>query len=159
MDLQKALEPVLHSLGLPRAAPFAPAYPADVYLKLIDAAARTGWPNLPFDEAHFELGKVFMRGLETTFMGRAVLALMRVAGPRRSLERVARSFRTANNYTQATTEALEKRRFRVTCECVHRTGFYRGILHQGLEVSGAQNVEISLERYENEQAIYDIRWR
>ena len=84
---------------------------------------------------------------------------MRVVGPRRTLERMAQNFRTANNYTQAELAHLAPGHSQLRLSRVHYHDFYRGLLEAGLEASGAQSAQVALAGREGDWAVFDVRWR
>lgn len=57
-------------------------------------------------ERHFKLGRRMVDSCEDTMVARAVLAIIRIIGPKRALERMARNLRTTNNDTESRFETL-----------------------------------------------------
>src|SRR4051812_20864720 len=53
------------------------------------------------EEAQFRLGELMIDGYRETFLGRAVLGMSRMLGPRRTLARSTQNFRSGNNYTES----------------------------------------------------------
>ena len=72
-------------------------------------------------------------------VGTALIGLLRVLGPRRTLERTTRNIRSANNYTEATLEAVAPNHYRVRVNYVVRPGFYAGIIEQCCRAGGAKD--------------------
>ena len=67
---------------------------------------------------------MFWSGYEKTLVGSALTAMLRVLGPKRTLERMTRNFRTANNYTEVTVEALAEKEPRAAYDLGLR--YFRG---------------------------------
>ncbi len=110
-----ALEGVLRSFG-PRLTPelragakalgidfehLLPAYPMEKWEQLVRLVAASLFPGLPEEQQWERMGFEFMEGYLQTLLGRAALAIGRVIGPRRTMERMGRNFRTAGNYLHA----------------------------------------------------------
>ncbi len=86
--------------GVDLSKPLEPAYPAHVLVDCLTVAAQTLYPNQTLERGINTLGHVFFRSYVDTFMGRAMLSVLRMVGPRRTLERMQRNFRTGNNYIE-----------------------------------------------------------
>ncbi len=118
------------------------------------------------------MGRTFMHGYVQTLIGRAALTMGRVLGPRRTLERMARNFRTAANYIECEAKVIgpqevelftymrapyvESWRGRSSITLDYR----HGVLEGTLEVLGAKNprVEIIERDLEAQSARYRARW-
>lgn len=83
-----------------------PAYSLDVFERAMRRAGEAIYPDLPLSERWRRMGREFVEGYVQTMMGTAVMAMARVLGPRRTLERVVRTFRTGSNYLGAETTGL-----------------------------------------------------
>jgi uncharacterized protein (TIGR02265 family) len=92
---------------------FAAGYPVQVWLDLLDACAASRFAHLPELERFTEVGRLFFLGFEKTLMGSALMGLLKVIGPRRTLDRLTRNFRTANSFTVGTLESLAPNHHRV----------------------------------------------
>ena len=77
-----------------------PAYPSSVLPACIVLTAQTLYPTEPLEQALKVIGRTFFLGFIDTLLGRAMLGLLRIIGPRRSLERMQRNFRTGSNYIE-----------------------------------------------------------
>lgn len=136
----------------------AVAYPADQYSALIAKLAEARFPNAGPDERFLLLGRAFMEGYQQTLMGRALLKLLSVLGPRRVLMQTTRSFRSGNNYARATVEEVAPRHFRMVVAPVNHPGWHVGIVTTGLQHAGAKNVRMDLASHQGDEATFDIRW-
>jgi uncharacterized protein (TIGR02265 family) len=81
-----------------------PAYPVATWAAAMKVAAEAAFPQCSPNEARFELGRHMLVGLDATLVGKALLALARAIGPRRTLERMTRNNRTSNNYINTVLE-------------------------------------------------------
>jgi uncharacterized protein (TIGR02265 family) len=92
-----------------------------------------------------------------TLVGKALLTAMKVIGPRRMLERMARNLRTANNYTET---KLTSRAdvHELWCSRVASTSFYCGMLQRGVEVAGGADVLVEATAHDQSGATFVVRW-
>jgi uncharacterized protein (TIGR02265 family) len=150
----------LDALGIDLSKPLLPAYSVDTYAKLIDFIIQQRFPNLPPDEAHFELGRAFLQAYTQTLLGRALKGLMRTLGPRRALDRTSRNFRTANNYTDTRLRQLGPTRYELWFNFALRPGYYRGIVYATLELSGAKQPAVQPQASsESEGVTFLVTWQ
>jgi uncharacterized protein (TIGR02265 family) len=150
----------LDGLGIDLSKPLLPAYPIETYSALIGFIARLRWPSLPSEEGDFEVGRAFIEAYTTqTLLGRALKKLLRVIGPYRALERMSRTFRTANNYTQTRLQPLGPTRYELWFNYVIRPGYFRGMVHETLTLSGARQVEVKLATMQDHEATFHVSWQ
>lgn len=116
-----------------------PAIPLSTWTPFMKAAAVFTWPHESVDEAMRLLGLHFIRGWKNTAIGSATSMMLRVVGPRRTLTRLDRAFRTSDNFTHAVTELVGANEALVTINEVQGfPTYWIGILQGGLEVLGRQ---------------------
>lgn len=136
-----------------------PAYTLDAWMTFLRIAAEEIHPREPLEAAAFKLGQAYMEGFRETMLGRAVLSLMRVLGPRRALARATQSFRSSNNYTETRLTELGPRHFELWLNEVGTLPtFTAGLIHGGLKVSGARDIRIDLDGYDGHACTYRIQW-
>ncbi|XXF77201.1 DUF2378 family protein [Myxococcaceae bacterium GXIMD 01537] len=148
----------LRKVGIDPVAPLSVAYPLEVWLEALRVASETLAPTSPLDEGAALVGRRFVEGYGATLIGSALLASVRLLGPRRMLERMTRNLRTGSNYLEAELTQIGPTRYTLTCRPVVVEGFYRGLVTSGLELSGARDPSVQLLRNAGEVAVYDISW-
>jgi uncharacterized protein (TIGR02265 family) len=149
----------LDALGIDLSKPLLPAYPAATHSALIDFVARQRFPDLPQEQAEFELGRVFIHTYTQTLMGRAIRGLVWTIGPHRALERMTRTFRTANNFTDTRLQRLKPTSYELWFNFVNRPHYYRGIVHQTLVFGGVKELEVKLALRQGDEATYQVTWQ
>lgn len=137
---------------------FQAAYPLAQYTDLVDACGASRFAHLEPLERFTEVGRLFMVGYEKTLVGQALIAVLKVLGPRRMLERMTRNFRTANNYTEVTVETVSPTEHIVRITHVTRPGLFIGLLEKGLTYAGAKNLSVKLIDHHDKVARYGVRW-
>lgn len=137
---------------------FAAAYPLAAYTEILDACGASRFPDAAPLERFTEVGRLFFSGYERTLVGTALVALLRVLGPRRTLHRMTRNFRTANNYTEMTVEEFAPNHHLVRVNYVVRPGFFLGIIESGCLRAGAKELSVRLISQEGESPVYEVKW-
>jgi uncharacterized protein (TIGR02265 family) len=129
-----------------------------VWSQATRVGAKVLCPDAPVEVGLFELGKRFVVGFEDTLLGRGTIALARVLGPRRSLQRMTANFRNGNNYTETRLVELGPNRYEMWVSNVVVPEFIRGMILAGLEVSGARHPRVETASFDEEGTTYRISW-
>jgi uncharacterized protein (TIGR02265 family) len=137
---------------------FQAAYPLIQYTDLLDACGVGRFGHLEPLQRFTEVGRLFMVGYKKTLVGQALIAVLRVLGPRRMLDRMTRNFRTANNYTEVTLEPVSPTQHVLRITHVTRPGLFIGLLEKGLTYAGAKGLSVTLLEHQEKVARYEIRW-
>jgi len=150
----------LDALGIDLSKPLLPAYPVDIYSALIGFIAHQHWPDLPPAEADFEVGRAFISAYSTqTMMGRALKGVTRVIGPHRTVERMSRSFRTANNFTETRLKRLGPTHYELWFNFTTRPGYFRGMVHGAVGLCGVEQIEVKLVATQGHEVTYHVSWK
>ena len=140
----------LLALGVDVSRPLVSAYPLAALLGTLKLCAELRYPELPREEARFQLGLRTLEGFGSTPMGKALFGMARMWGARRMLGHMTRVFQTGINFARARSAELPNGDVEVTVEVLpeyrgsihHRPGldpyFIRGIITQLMEVCGAR---------------------
>ena len=135
-----------------------PAIPIETWSPLLVEAAVFTWPAESKEEAMRLLGLHFIRGWKNTVIGSAAAMMLKVLGPRRTLTRLDRAFRTSDNFSTATTELVGSNEALVTIgECLGYPSHWVGILQGGLEVLGREG-SVTVQEVKLPQAILRVTW-
>jgi len=150
----------LRQAGLDVDQKLKPAYPFKSWMTFIRIAAEELFPGVPLPEGTFKLGEAHIEGFRETMLGRAVLSLLRVLGPRRALNRATQNFRSGNNYTESRLTELGPGRFELWMnEVGDFPSFTAGIIHAGLTIAGAKELQVEPSGYDGHACTYRISWR
>ncbi|PTL79111.1 DUF2378 family protein [Vitiosangium sp. GDMCC 1.1324] len=149
----------LRQVGLDLDQKLRPAYPFDAWMQFLRITAEELYPGEPLETGAFKIGEACIDGFRETMLGRAVLSLLRVLGPRRALMRATQNFRAGNNYTESRLKELSPRQFELWMnEVGSLPSFTAGILHAGLRTAGADNIRIDMTGYDGHACTYCISW-
>lgn len=111
------------------------------------------------DERFRALGRAVLQRYEETLMGKPVVGLMRLLGPKRILQRVNSTLRSGNNYIVANLKPTGERSYEGDVnECNGNPHYVAGVIEQGLIISGATNVRVEVKDFDGHRATYLIAW-
>jgi uncharacterized protein (TIGR02265 family) len=145
-------------IGIPLRGKLQPAYPREVWLKAGQLASQLLSPHLPADQQKVVLGRRFVHGFGETIVGKALLAAMRVLGPKRALLRLERSLRTGNNYSTVTLRELGEGQLELEVSDAPFPEYYQGMVEASLELTGCKSWEVKLLKRVGNETTYSIRF-
>jgi uncharacterized protein (TIGR02265 family) len=140
----------LLALGVDISRPLLSAYPLVTLLGTLKLCAELHYPELPREEARYQLGLRTLEGFGSTPMGKALFGMARTWGARRMLGHMTRVLQTGINFARSRSRDLPNGDVDVTVEVLsefresitHRPGvdpyFVRGIIAQLVEISGVR---------------------
>jgi uncharacterized protein (TIGR02265 family) len=139
------------------------AAPKDVsqeqWAKILAAAVKHLYPRLSTDDGFYRLGETLMQGYESTIMGKALFAMMRLLGPHRVIKRLTSQLRSGNTYSEGTAKETGPNRYEVwTNECNGNPGYLRAVLYGGLYRAGAKNLQVKILSFDGHAATFDVSW-
>lgn len=111
------------------------------------------------DERYRQVGRSVLLRYEETLMGKTVVGLMRLLGPRRVLQRINVSLRSGNNYIEASLKQLGERSFEGWInECNGNPNYIAGVIEQGLIIAGAKSQRVVPMDFDGHSARFVIEW-
>lgn len=150
----------LRQAGLDVNQKIKPAYPFESWMMFIRIAAEELFPGEPLPLATFKLGEAYVEGFRQTMLGRAVMSLLRVLGPRRTIARATQNFRAGNNYTETRITELGPCQFDVWMnEVGDFPEFTSGIMQAGLRMAGAKELRVEALDYDGHACTYRLTWK
>jgi uncharacterized protein (TIGR02265 family) len=156
--LSPRLSAGLRERGLDPTATLLPAYPQQVFIEVLSFLAVELHPGQPLEVAITSIGRGFMDAYGETMVGRAMMAMMRLIGPRRTLERVTRQFRTGNNFSETRLTPVSATEYHLWVNEVRLPGWYIGILSRGLELAGGKEVKVELLQRDDSGGSFRVKW-
>jgi uncharacterized protein (TIGR02265 family) len=137
---------------------FYPGYPVEAWLDILDACANSRFAHLDELERYAAVGRLFFLGFSQTMVGSALMAMLKILGPRRTVERMTRNLRTANNFTVGTLTSLAPNHHLVHINFTARPGFYLGLLESGCLRAGAQGLSVTAGETKDLATVYTLKW-
>lgn len=135
------------------------AYPYELWVDALRLAMQLKWPGAPLDEATWRMGRAILESYGDTLMGRALLQLVKVLGPRRGLERMTRNLRTTNNYSETRLTELGPNHYELWVNKVAFPHYFRGLIEAGLEFGGARDVRVGIASTSEGSVTFELSWR
>ncbi|HEX8819399.1 MAG TPA: DUF2378 family protein [Archangium sp.] len=153
------LKEQLRQAGLDLERPLLPAYPLETWFQCVALAAETLYPGEPRDLALRRVGERMVDGYLETTMGSAMFGLLRLLGPQRTLGRMQKNLRSANNYTEARLTEVGPRELDLW---MNEPGplryFMQGVLLAGLRGAGTPDVQVALHHFDDASVTYRVSW-
>jgi uncharacterized protein (TIGR02265 family) len=153
------LKEKLRQAGVDLDRPLRSAYPFEVWMRCIGLAAEDLFPSLPEAESWRRLGERMVDGYRETVMGSAMFTLLKVLGPRRTLERAQKNFRSGNNYTEARFTEVSPTVVDVWMNDTDQMRFFiQGMILAGMRTSGAPELQVNIRHFDTQGTTYRVSW-
>ncbi|MBL8910118.1 MAG: DUF2378 family protein [Archangium sp.] len=148
----------MKEVGLNVDAPLATAYPRDQWKQFIATSAEVLFQGTE-EERLEQVGKAFIEEYAETFLGRAVASVLKLIGPRRALERMTKSLRSGNSYsdTRATFTGATSAEFWLNDTLGFPT-YIVGALGAVMRITSAKNVVVKPIKIEGVACTFIVTW-
>ncbi|HSP79205.1 MAG TPA: TIGR02265 family protein [Myxococcaceae bacterium] len=150
----------LREAGLDLDKRLASAYPLEQWKQFLRIAADHVYAGLPAEAAYYSLGERFIEGYFSTLFGRALLGMVRLAGPRRALLQARLCFRTSMNFSEVRNveRGPTSQELWVNDLAADQPTLVAGALARMVELAGGQRVVVLPEEFDGQSATFHIRW-
>lgn len=151
----------VREMGIDLSRPLLPAYSTGVWNRVVDHIAVSLHPDRPMAEAQYALGQSTVYGFERTTLGKAMVAVSKLIGPRRALLRFAGSSRSSNNYSSMEAREISPNEIEMIANPFEGDPEYvRGCLCALIDLTGGKNgdVEVISHDREQERLVLRARW-
>jgi uncharacterized protein (TIGR02265 family) len=158
------LTPTVHArlrqAGLDLDQKLESTYPLEKWKDFLRIAADHVYAGLPLEAAYYAMGERFMDASSETLTGRALLSVMKLAGPMRTLGRAGRTFLANNTFSdvELTEKGPTSAELRVNDVLADMPTFAAGVLSRSLELVGAHNVVAVPEAFDGTACTFHVRW-
>lgn len=133
--------------------------PQETWAKVLAACVKHLYPRLSVDEGYWRLGETLMNSYESTIMGKALFAMMKMLAPTRVLKRVTANLRNANNFSEGTAKELGPTHYEVwTNECHGNPNYLGAVVFGALHRSGCKDLKVKVLTFDGHAATFDIAW-
>ncbi len=152
----------LRALGIDLGRPLLPAYPAELWHRALHLVAERVYPTLSLPEAYRRMGERTVYGLDGTLLGKAMLAMARVIGPRRMLVRLPNSVKSGSNFAQLDAKELAPNAFLLTSQPYMGYGeFMQGSVSAAIDIAGAKQGSVEIVEYDRpaEKLVLRASWQ
>lgn len=153
-----ALRSRLAAAGLDVDAKAPDAVPRHDFAAWLKLTVESLFSGVSEADAYRQLGRDLVRGYSMTLMGSAVIAVSRVIGPRRTLERMARSGANIAGAYRARLDVHNDTRFEFwVSELQLPPTFMAGVLLETATLAGGRTVNAEPVRAESGGWLYDVQ--
>lgn len=140
------LKAQLRAAGVDLDKPLLPAYPVRTWCQCVELSAPVAFPRERREVAWRKLGERMIDGYQDSMIGSAMFSMLRLLGPKRTLQRAQKNFRTGNNYsevriTEVSPTAMDLW-FNETDEPLRH--FTAGLVLAGLRAAGADGAHVDI---------------
>jgi uncharacterized protein (TIGR02265 family) len=148
----------LRAAGLDVNKPPAPAYTREQWRSFVFISAEELFEG-SMESRLEQLGRAFIDEYAQTFLGRAVATVIRVIGPKRAIERMTKSLRSGNNYSQTSATFTGPRRAEFWLnETLGAPSYICGALTGVLCLTGSKGVRVRTLTTDGRAATFEIEW-
>jgi len=158
--LTPACREALKRAGLDLDRKLERSYTLEQWKDFLRIAAAHVYGGVPAEAAYYSLGERFMDAWFGTFLGKALLGVARLAGPRRMLLRAGHGFRAGNNFSdvQVVERGPTSLELRVNDVMADQPTFTAGLLARAVELAGGWRVVALPEGFDGTASTFHIRW-
>jgi uncharacterized protein (TIGR02265 family) len=150
----------LKQVGLDLDRPLPPAYPLAQWTHCLHIIVEEVYPGMPREEAFRRLAAHHVEGYGQTLVGRALLRLLRLLGPRRTVHRMVQALRASDNYTEVRLTELGPGAWEMWMNStLDAPGYAEALFVSFLRVSGAEEPQATIVRREEESTTYRLTWK
>jgi uncharacterized protein (TIGR02265 family) len=150
----------LKQVGLDLDRPLLPAYPQKQWMHCLHIVVEELYPGLTREEAFRQLAAHHVEGYGRTLVGRALMRLLRMLGPKRTVSRMAQALRAGDNYTEVRLTELGPGTWEMWMNSVlNAPGYAEALFVSFLRASGAEEPQASIVRREEESTTYLLTWK
>lgn len=158
--LTPGLKAKLKTAGLDLDGKLRATYPRELWVRCLELTARELYPNLPSDEAFRLLGQAVLEGTATTMIGKTILSMAKLIGPRRAFARLPQAFNSMNNFVVArATERAPNEHELWLSDCYGHPTYMKGGLEAALTATGAKNLVVKQLAAEGDSVTFVVGWQ
>lgn len=136
-----------------------PSYSVEVMHKGFEYLQRELFPQMTPEESEDLLGVLSFRGFAQTLVGKAIVQMMRLIGPERTMPRMSKNLKAGTNFMDIKSRKLAPGHFELDVSDVGgMPHFYRGMFGEGLMLTRAKDLKVELASISVRGATYRITW-
>ncbi len=150
----------LRQVGLDLDRPLLPAYPLTQWHYCLHIILEEVYPGVPREEACRQLAEHHVDGFGRTLLGRAMMRLMRLMGPRRTVRQMVQALRSSDNYTEVRLAELGPGTWEMWMNSVlDMPGYAEALFVSFLKASGAAEPRTVIVRRDEGGTVYRLSWK
>jgi len=158
-QLSPELKARLRLIGVDVERPLLPAYPVKLWEHCLWAIIEDVYPGLPAERAFRALGSRMTEGYGHTLLGRAMLVLARMLGPRRTLLRLPQLLAATDNWSRPLLLERAPCHFELRInDDLDLPGYMEGIFEALLRQAGASHPRVQVLEKGSGGTLLELKW-
>lgn len=154
-----ALKERLRAVGLDLDQKLRPTYPRELWLRVLEITTSELYPTLPVTERYSKLGAATIEAFANTTLGKAIVSIARLMGPRRGLTRLPQAFEAMNNFMVAKLTELAPNRFQLWLnETYGQPSYVLGALGAAMRINHPKGLDVRIVKTEGNAITFEISW-
>ncbi|RKH01820.1 DUF2378 family protein [Corallococcus carmarthensis] len=149
----------LRQAGVDLDRPLLPLYPVPLWERCMEIVVEEVYPGVPQVEGFARLARAHVEGYGATLLGRAVMGVIRVLGPRRMVQRLPEVLRGTDNYTEATLMERGPAHFELYLNSsLGAPGYVEALFEAMLVAGGAKAPRVTKLHDDEVSTVYALTW-
>src|SRR6185295_10580293 len=144
-QITPSLSAKLRGLGLDLGQKLRPTYPREAWTRFLEVTVAEIFPNVSTEEGFRRLGAVAVNGIGHTMMGKVLVQMAKLMGPRRSMLRLPDSFTAMNNFMRMELEEVAPNHFRLHLnETYGHPAYVQGAVQAAMSLADAKDLKVDI---------------
>lgn len=154
-----SLSSKLRALGLDLDQKLRPTYPREAWTRMLEVTVAEVFPRVSRDEGFRQLGAKAVNGIGYTMIGKVLVQMARLMGPRRSILRLPQVFTSMNNFMKMELAEVEPNHFHVhVSETYGHPAYVLGAMQAAMGLSDAKDLQVKLLDWTAQKVTVDVKW-
>ncbi|HEY8207486.1 MAG TPA: DUF2378 family protein [Myxococcaceae bacterium] len=158
-QITPSLSAKLRGLGLDLDQKLRPTYPREAWTRFLEVTVAELFPTVSTEEGFRRLGAVAVNGIGHTMMGKVLVQMAKLMGPRRSMLRLPDSFTAMNNFMRMKLEEVAPNHFRLHLnETYGHPAYVQGAVQAAMSLADAKDLKVDIVDFTTQKVLVDVRW-
>jgi uncharacterized protein (TIGR02265 family) len=154
-----SLSAKLRALGLDLHQKLRPTYPREAWTRMLEVTVSELFPNVSPEEGYRKLGALAVNGIGHTMMGKVLVQMARLMGPRRSMLRLPQVFTGVNNFMTMELQEMAPTHFRVHVnESYGHPAYVLGAMQAAMRLADAKDLQVEILDSTAQKVSVEVRW-
>lgn len=158
-EVTPSLSTKLRALGLDLDQKLRPTYPREAWRRMLEVTVAELFPDVSRDEGFRLLGAKAVNGIGYTMIGKVLVQMARLMGPRRSVLRLPQVFTSMNNFMKIELTEVEPTHFLVHVDGTYgHPAYVLGAMQAAMGLTDAKDLQVKLLDWSATKVSVDVKW-
>ena len=158
-QITPSLSAKLRAIGVDLNQKLKPTYPREVWTRALELTVSELYPGASREEGYRRLGELAVNGIGYTMIGKVLVQMARLMGPRRSMLRLPQVFSSVNNFMKMELTEMEPGHFRAHVnEDYGHPAYVQGAMTAAMNLADAKGLQVSILDAQTKGISLDVRW-